>query len=145
MAVVDRSVLTEHSHAERHGKVTASIIGPNSGVGGGEVTASLVGPFVGFHHQALLIAATWPDGKGNVAAGACVGSNHTSRAPDQEFRPGEGAFFGLGVNIKYPSDFSRSPYLVVACAVTTSPQVVAFPFALIRPVSGQGKPPGHNQ
>src|SRR5947207_10027121 len=119
MAVVDRSVLTEHSHAERHGKVTASIIGPNSGVGGGEVTSSLVGPFVGFHHQALLIAALWPEGKGNVAYGANAGSNHTSRAPDQEFRPGEGAFLGLGVNIKFPADFSQAPYTVLAPGITT--------------------------
>jgi hypothetical protein len=147
MAVVDRSVLTEHSHAERHGKVTASIIGPNSGVGGGEVTASLVGPFVGFHHQALLIAALWPEGKGNIGYGANVGSNHTSKAPDQEFWPGEGAFLGLGVNIKYPSDFSRAPYTVIACGVNTLPQKLTFPFSLIQPPSIRCPtvPPAYNE
>src|SRR5262249_19825627 len=46
-AIVDRSVLTEHSSVEQHGKVTSSIIGPNTGVAKGEVTASLLGPFVG--------------------------------------------------------------------------------------------------
>jgi hypothetical protein len=147
MAVVDRSVLTEHSHAERHGKVTASIIGPNSGVAGGEVTASLVGPFVGFHHQALLIAALWPEGKGNIGYGANVGSNHTSKAPDQEFWPGEGAFLGLGVNIKYPSDFSRAPYTVIACGVNTLPQKVTFPFSLIQSPSSRCPtvPPAYNE
>ena len=60
MAIVTKSILTEHSHAERHGKVTESILGPNSGIAEGECTASLCGPFVGFHHQALLIAAFWP-------------------------------------------------------------------------------------
>src|SRR5207253_8981239 len=55
LALVDRSVLTEHTQVERHGKVTHSILGPNTGVAGGEVTASLLGPFVSFHHQALLI------------------------------------------------------------------------------------------
>jgi hypothetical protein len=132
MAIVDRSALTEHSHAERHGKVTCSIMGPNTGIAGGEVTCSLVGPFVGFHHQALLIAALWPEGKGNIGYGANVGSNHTSKAPDQEFWPGEGAFLGLGVNIKYPTDFSRAPYSVVACGVSTLPQKVTFPFSLIQ-------------
>ena len=78
---------------------------------GGEVAASLLGPFVSFHHQALLIATLWPEGKGNVAYGANVGSNHTSKAPDQEFWPGEGMFLGLGVNIKFPADFSRAPYM----------------------------------
>lgn len=82
-AIVDSSCLTEHSHVERHGKVTQSILGPNTGIAEGEVTASLVGPFVGFHHQSLLIAAFWPEGKGNVGYCANVWSNHTSKAPDQ--------------------------------------------------------------
>ena len=131
MGIVDDSVLTEHSHVERHGKVTQSIIGPNSGIAEGEVTACLVGPFVGFHHQALLIAAIWPEGKGNVGYGANVGSNHTSKAPDQEIWCGEGTFFGLGVNIKFPSDFSGAPYSIIATGVDTLPQKLEFPFSLI--------------
>ncbi|MCD6386380.1 DUF4954 family protein [Candidatus Sumerlaeota bacterium] len=131
MAIVDSSVLTEHSHIERHGKVTQSIIGPNTGIAEGEVTASLVGPFVGFHHQALLIAAFWPEGKGNVGYGANIGSNHTGKAPDQEIWCGEGTFFGLGVNIKFPADFSRAPYCIIATGVTALPQKIEFPFSLI--------------
>ncbi len=131
MAIVDESLCTEHTHVERHGKVTQSILGPNTGIAEGEVTASLCGPFVGFHHQSLLIAANWPEGKGNVGYGANVGSNHTSKAPDQEICPGEGTFFGLGVNIKYPSDFTKSPYSIIASAVDTLPQRVEMPFSLI--------------
>ncbi|HDN97713.1 MAG TPA: DUF4954 family protein [bacterium] len=131
MGIVDHSLLAEHSHVERHGKVTNSIIGPNTGIGEGEVTSSLVGPFVGFHHQALLIAALWPEGKGNVGYGANVGSNHTGKAPDQEIWPGEGLFFGLGVNIKFPANFKKSPYTIIATGVTTLPQCVEFPFSLI--------------
>ncbi|MBX7243861.1 MAG: DUF4954 family protein [Candidatus Sumerlaeaceae bacterium] len=131
MAIVQESVCTEHSHVERHGKVTQSILGPNTGVAEGEVTASLCGPFVGFHHQSLLIAALWPEGKGNVGYGANVGSNHTAKAPDQEIWPGEGTFFGLGVNIKFPSDFTKAPYSIIATGVTALPQRVQFPFSLI--------------
>lgn len=131
MAIVDDAVLTEHSHVERHGKVTHSILGPNTGIAEGEVTASLIGPFVGFHHQALLIGALWPEGKGNVAYGANIGSNHTSKAPDQEIYCGEGMFFGLGSNVKFPSDFSRAPYSIIATGVTTLPQKMTFPFSLI--------------
>jgi len=130
-AIVDSSLLTEHSHVERHGKVTHSILGPNTGVAEGEVTSALLGPFVGFHHQSLLIAALWPEGKGNVGYGANVGSNHTAKAPDQEIWPGEGTFFGLGVNIKFPSDLTRSPYTIIASAVNMLPQRVEFPFSLI--------------
>jgi hypothetical protein len=131
MAIVDDSILTEHSHVERHGKVTHSILGPNTGIAEGEVTASLVGPFVGFHHQSLLIGALWPQGKGNVAYGANVGSNHTAKAPDQEIYCGEGMFFGLGTSIKYPADYSRAPYSIIATGVITLPQRVTFPFSLI--------------
>jgi hypothetical protein len=71
-----------------------------------------------------------------------VGSNHTSRAPDQEIFCGEGMFFGLGVNIKFPADFSGAPYSVIATGVDTSPQKVEFPFSLIRqpPVRPDGVP-----
>lgn len=131
MGIASEAVLSEHSHVERHGKLTQSIIGPNTGVAEGEVTASLVGPFVGFHHQALLIAAFWPEGKGNVGYGANVGSNHTSKAPDQEIWCGEGAFFGLGVNVKFPANFRDAPYSIIATGVTTLPQKVDFPFSLI--------------
>ncbi len=130
-AIVDSSLLTEHSHVERHGKVTHSILGPNTGVAEGEVTSALLGPFVGFHHQALLIAALWPEGKGNVGYGANIGSNHTAKAPDQEIWPGEGTFFGLGVNIKFPTDLTRSPYTIIASGVNMLPQKVEFPFSLI--------------
>jgi hypothetical protein len=131
MGIVQESVCTEHTHVERHGKVTQSILGPNTGVAEGEVTASLCGPFVGFHHQSLLIAALWPEGKGNVGYGANVGSNHTAKAPDQEVWPGEGMFFGLGCNVKFPSDFTKAPYSIVATGVTALPQKVTFPFSLI--------------
>lgn len=131
LSIVSDSVLTEHSHVERHGKVSKSLLGPNTGVAEGEVTASLVGPFVGFHHQALLIAAFWPEGKGNVGYGANVGSNHTSKAPDQEIWCGEGTFFGLGTNIKFPANFRKAPYSIIATGVTTLPCKIEFPFSLI--------------
>jgi hypothetical protein len=128
---VSRSLLLEGSSVERLGHATDSVIGPNTQVAKGEVTASLLGPFVGFHHQALLIGALWPEGCGNVGYGANVGSNHTGRKPDQEIRPGEGAFFGLGCSIKFPANFSEAPYSLFATGVTTLPQRLAFPFSLI--------------
>jgi hypothetical protein len=131
MSLVTSSLMVEHSHAERHAKVNESIIGPNSGIGEGEVTSSIVGPFVGFHHQSLLIAAYWPEGKGNVGYGANVGSNHTGKAPDQEIWCGEGTFFGLGTNIKMPADFTRAPYSLIATAVDTLPQRLEMPFSLV--------------
>lgn len=131
LSVVEGSFLCDTSHVERHGIVVSSVIGPNTCVAEGEVTSSFVGPFVGFHHQALLIASIWPQGKGNIGYGANVGSNHTLKAPDQELFHGEGVFFGLGCNVKFPSNFVKAPYSVVATAVNTLPQLVTMPFALI--------------
>jgi hypothetical protein len=146
-ALVENSLLAEHSHAERHVKVSHSLLGPNTGVGEGEVTSALLGPFVGFHHQSLVIATFWPEGKGNIGYGANVGSNHTGKAPDQELWPGEGMFFGLGVNIKFPANFERAPYTIIATGVTTLPQKVEFPFSLINSPAQtfEGVSPAYNE
>jgi len=147
MAIVEGSVVAEHAHVERHGKLSNSMLGPNSCLAGGEVSASLVGPFVNLHHQALLIATLWPEGRGNISYGANVGANHTVKMPDQEFWPGEGAFLGLGVNIKFPANFSQAPYLVVASGVTTLPQKIQFPFSLVKsPTAGYANvSPAYNE
>jgi hypothetical protein len=139
-AVVENSIVGEYASVERHGKLTASFLGADSVLGEGEVTASVVGPLTGIHHQSLLIAAMWPGGMGNIGYGANIGSNHTSRLPDQEIRPGTGQFFGLGTSVKFPSDFSRSPFTIIATGLITLPQRVCFPFSLITLPSS--RPPG---
>jgi len=131
MALVSSSVLCEYSHVERHGKISHSVLGPNSGVSEGEATSSLIGPFVGFHHQSMVIAALWPEGRGNIAYGVNCGSNHTGRLPDQEIHIGEGLFIGLGASIKYPANYKESPYSIIATGVTTLPQKISMPFSLI--------------
>jgi NDP-sugar pyrophosphorylase family protein len=130
-AVVDHALLLEHSHVDTHAKVSTSIVGPNTTVARGEVTSSLVGPFVSMHHQSLVIAALWPEGRGNISHGVMAGANHTSKAPDQEFRLGEGVFLGLGAKIRFPAHMSHAPYTLVAAGVMTLPQKILFPFSLI--------------
>ncbi len=130
-ATVHNSLLAEYACVQDQGSLRDSLLGPNSVVGRGEVGSCLLGPFVALHHQSMLMSTLWPEGKGNISSGANVGANHTGRAPDQEFWPGEGMFIGLGVNVRFPADFTRAPYSVLACSVTTSPQRVEFPFSLI--------------
>ena len=130
-ATVHGSLLAEYACVQDQGSLQDSLLGPNSVVGRGEVVSCLLGPFVALHHQSMLISTLWPEGKGNISSGANVGANHTGRAPDQEFWPGEGMFIGLGVNVRFPADFTQAPYTVLACSVTTSPQRVEFPFSLI--------------
>ncbi|MGD0092580.1 MAG: DUF4954 family protein [Planctomycetota bacterium] len=130
-ATVEQSVCCEHSFVDNQGQLRRSLLGPNSGVTAGECSYSLVGPFVGFHHEGLLISAYWPAGKGTVAYGANVGAEHTGKAADQEIWPGEGLFFGLGVNVKFPADYSKAPYTILASGVTTLPQRLEMPFSLV--------------
>ena len=146
-AVSARSFFADSSGANRQAKITESYIGPNTHIAEGEVTSAFVGPFVSFHHQSLLIAAFWPGGRGNIGHGANVGSNHSSRAPDGELWPGEGMFFGLGCNIKYPADYSRSPYSIVATGVTALPQKLEYPFSLItqQEAFSPAAPSGYNR
>lgn len=125
------SLLFQLAGVRRHGIVMESVLAPGSAVQEGELSHCLLGPLVGFHHQALLIACLWPTGKGNVAYGANVGSNHTGKLPDQEHLGGEGLFFGLSVNIKYPCDYSEAPYSLIASCVNCLPQRLRMPFSLI--------------
>ncbi len=144
-ALIKNCVFLEASGAEELARVHESLIGPNTNVAGGEVHASLLGPFVGLHHQSLLIAAWWPSGRGNVGYGANVGSNHTSRSPDQEVRPGEGMFFGLDCAVKFPADWSQAPYTILATGVVTDPQKFTFPFSLIVENTLPGSPAEYNR
>lgn len=139
---VSHSLIFGNSAVALGGMVSQSVIGPETQVQKGEVTASVLGPFVGFHHQSLLISALWPEGRGNIAYGSNVGSNHTGKKPDQEIRPGEGNFFGLGCSIKFPANYEDAPYSLIATGVATAPQRVAFPFSLINEPQGGAEAPG---
>ncbi|MBR6378931.1 MAG: DUF4954 family protein [Fibrobacter sp.] len=132
-AEVQRSVLMSKSKVGSKAIVKSSIIAPCCHIEEGEVNSSYMGPLTQMHHHSLLIAALWPDGCGNLGYGANVGSNHTGRMPDQEIMPGQGMFFGLGVNVKFPANYRESPFTLIATGVTTLPQRVKFPFSLIRP------------
>ena len=132
-AEVQGSVLMSRTTVACKAIVKSSIIAPCCHIEEGEVNSSYVGPMTQMHHHSLLIAALWPEGCGNLGYGANVGSNHTGRMPDQEVMPGQGMFFGLGVNIKFPANYRESPFTLVATGLTTLPQRLKFPFSLIKP------------
>jgi carbonic anhydrase/acetyltransferase-like protein (isoleucine patch superfamily) len=66
-------LLFPHSSVTSQAKVSEAILGPDCSVSIGECHHSLLGPHSGFHHQALLIASSWPMGRGNIAYGAMIG------------------------------------------------------------------------
>lgn len=127
------SVLMKRVKVGNKAIINSSVISPCCHIDEAEVSCSFVGPLTQMHHHSLLIAALWPSGCGNLGYGANVGSNHTGRMPDQEIYPGQGMFFGLGVNVKFPSNFKDSPFTVMATGVTSLPERLRFPFSLIVP------------
>lgn len=130
-AIVEKALLFEQSSVDLQGIVIESCLGSNTHVAKGEITACFVGPFVGMHHQSLLIGTLWPEGKGNIGYGANVGSNHTGRAPDQEFWAGEGEFFGLSSSVKFPGNHRNAAFSILATGVTLPPSKMELPFSLI--------------
>ena len=117
-AEVQGSVLMSRVKVGSKAIVKSSIVAPCCHIEEGEVNSSYMGPLTQMHHHSLLIAALWPEGCGNIGYGANVGSNHTGRMPDQEVMPGQGMFFGLGVNVKFPANYRESPFTIIASGIT---------------------------
>jgi hypothetical protein len=131
-ALVKNSVLMKRVKVGNKAFINSSIISSCCHIEEAEVTCSYVGPLTQMHHHSLLISTLWPMGGGNLGYGANVGSNHTGRRPDQELYAGQGLFFGLGVNIKFPANLKDSPFSIIATGVTCEPQRLMFPFSLIK-------------
>ncbi len=147
LACVENSIFFEEVFAGCQAIVKGSAVGANTRLSASECNDCLLGPFSMAIHHGLILAAWWPEGKGNIAYGSNVGSNHTGRAPDQEIWPGEGLFCGLGCNVKFPSNFREAPYTIIATGLTTLPQKVSFPFSLISAPTQvfRGAPPALNE
>ncbi len=130
-STVNDVLMMEHSHLGPSSIVGSTIMGPDSHASAGEIHASIFGPSTNAHHQSLLIGILWPLGRGNVAYGSNVGSNHTGRLPDQECSVGEGIFWGLSCIVKFPTDLSSAPYSMIAAGTKLNPQRITLPFSLI--------------
>ena len=128
---INNVLMMEHSHLGPLSIVESVVMGPDSHASAGEIHASIIGPSTNAHHQSLLIGILWPLGRGNVAYGANVGSNHTGRLPDQECTVGEGVFWGLSCVVKFPTDLSLAPYSMIAAGTKLTPQRITMPFSLI--------------
>lgn len=121
-------------------RVASSVLGPRAHAEAIEVTSSFVGPNVGMHHQGLLIAALWPEGRGNMGCGALCGSNHTGRTADTMLWQGEGVFVGLNALLKYPCTFLEAPYTIIAAGAVVPPMRLKLPFSLLSG-GADGRPP----
>lgn len=106
-----------------------SILGENSTISCCEVLHSLIYPSHEQHHNNSFLIAGTVLGQSNIAAGATLGSNHTSRANDGEMLAGRGFWAGLSTSIKHNSKFAT--FILLAKANYRNSLNIPFPFSLV--------------
>lgn len=106
-----------------------SILGENSTISCCEVLHSLIYPSHEQHHNNSFLIAGTVLGQSNIAAGATLGSNHTSRANDGEMLAGRGFWAGLSTSIKHNSKFAT--FILLAKADYRNSLNIPFPFSLV--------------
>lgn len=132
-----RFVLGRNSSLKYGARLIHSVLGDNSTVSCCEMLNNLVFPAHEQHHNNSFLIASLVAGLSNMAAGATVGSNHNSRAPDGELRANRGFWPGLSVTLKHPSRFAS--YTLVSKGNYPNELDVPLPFSLLALEPREGK------
>ncbi len=101
-----RFVMCDASSLKYGARLIHSILGENSTVSCCEILNNLIFPAHEQHHNTSFLIASLVKGQSNMAAGATIGSNHNSRAPDGEIEAGRGFWPGLCTSVKHSSRFA---------------------------------------
>lgn len=110
-------------------RVIDSILGDNSTVSCCEVLNNLIFPAHEQHHNNSFLIAACLMGQSNMAAGATVGSNHNSRANDNEVVAGRGFWPGLCTSVKHSSVFAS--YVLLAKGAYPAEMHIRLPFSMV--------------
>jgi hypothetical protein len=124
-----RFVMGRNSSLKYGARLIHSVLGDNSTVSCCEMLNNLIFPAHEQHHNNSFLIASLVQGLSNMAAGATVGSNHNSRAPDGEIRAGRGFWPGLCVTLKHSSSFAS--YVLIAKGDYPYELNIPFPFSLV--------------
>ncbi len=124
-----RFVMGRNSSLKYGARLIHSVLGDNSTVSCCEMLNNLIFPAHEQHHNNSFLIASLVQGLSNMAAGATVGSNHNSRAPDGEIRAGRGFWPGLCVTLKHSSRFAS--YVLIAKGDYPYELNIPFPFSLV--------------
>jgi NDP-sugar pyrophosphorylase family protein len=106
-----------------------SFLGDNSTVSCCEMLNNLIFPAHEQHHNNSFLIASVVMGQSNMAAGATIGSNHNSRANDNEIQAGRGFWPGLCTSVKHSCRFAS--FLLLAKADYPAELDIALPFSLL--------------
>jgi hypothetical protein len=122
-------ILGNNSNLKYGARLIHSFLGDNSTISCCEVLNNLIFPAHEQHHNNSFLVAAVVMGQSNVAAGATIGSNHNSRANDNEIQAGRGFWPGLCTSLKHSSRFAS--FVLLSKADYPAELDVPLPFSLL--------------
>lgn len=124
-----RFILADHSNLKYGARLINSFLGENSTISCCEVLNNLIFPGHEQHHNNSFLIASVVMGQSNMAAGVTAGSNHNSRANDNEIQAGRGFWPGLCTSIKHSCRFAS--FVLLSKADYPAELDIPLPFALL--------------
>jgi len=124
-----RFILCRNSSLKYGARLINSMLGDNSTISCCEVLNNLIFPAHEQHHNNSFLIASLVMGQSNIAAGATIGSNHNSRANDNEIQAGRGFWPGLCVTLKHSCRFAS--FVLIAKGDYPAELDILLPFALV--------------
>lgn len=124
-----RFIMGNNASLKYGARLIHSFLGDNSTVSCCELLNNLIFPAHEQHHNNSFLVAALVMGQSNIAAGATIGSNHNSRANDNEIQAGRGFWPGLCTSLKHSSKFAS--FVLIAKGSYPAELDIPFPFALV--------------
>jgi hypothetical protein len=122
-------ILGNNSNLKYGARLINSFLGDNSTISCCEVLNNLIFPAHEQHHNNSFLIASVVMGQSNMAAGATIGSNHNSRANDNEIQAGRGFWPGLCTSVKHSCRFAS--FVLLSKADYPAELNIPFPFSLL--------------
>ncbi len=124
-----RFIMGDNSNLKYGARLINSFLGDNSTISCCEVLNNLIFPAHEQHHNNSFLIASVVMGQSNIAAGATIGSNHNSRANDNEVQAGRGFWPGLCTSIKHSSRFAS--FVLLSKGQYPAELDIPLPFSLL--------------
>jgi len=124
-----RFILGSNCQLKYGARLIHSFLGDNSTVSCCEILNNLIFPAHEQHHNNSFLIASLVLGQSNIAAGATIGSNHNSRANDNEIQAGRGFWPGLNTSLRHSSRFAS--YVLIAKGSYPNEMDIRLPFSLV--------------
>lgn len=122
-------ILGNNSGLKYGARLINSFLGDNSTISCCEVLNNLIFPAHEQHHNNSFLIASVVMGQSNMAAGATIGSNHNSRANDNEIQAGRGFWPGLCTSVKHSCRFAS--FTLLSKADYPAELDIRLPFSLV--------------